>query len=145
MGMGLIHFVSIFTILVAITALPFASAHEGDPNLIHACVQNNSNGLNIRIIDPSEECKNNETPLDWDPQGSGATGATGPAGADGATGPTGPTGTTGPAGATGPTGADSTVPGPTGIGLRAAYLATVFQLRYVALPGLNGPDRDRPQ
>lgn len=49
----------------------------------------------------------------------GANGATGPAGESGPQGPAGPKGDTGAAGANGTNGADSTVPGPAGVGIES--------------------------
>jgi hypothetical protein len=93
----------------------WASAHGGDANLIHACL-NPGNGT-IYAVAPGQACGANQTALDWNIQGvagpagpagaAGATGPAGPAGADGedgAVGPAGPTGATGPAGPEGPAG-----------------------------------------
>ncbi|MFN8585478.1 MAG: hypothetical protein U0446_09195 [Dehalococcoidia bacterium] len=71
------------------------SAHGGDTNSIHACV-NKTNGQ-VRVVGASEDCKVPEYALDWR--------IAGPAGASGSTGPQGASGPTGPQGATGPTGA----------------------------------------
>jgi hypothetical protein len=43
------------------------SAHGGNTNLIHGCVSNQSG--NLRIVGANENCKANETPLDWNIQG----------------------------------------------------------------------------
>jgi hypothetical protein len=77
--------------LAALGLVTFASAHGGDTSLIHACVKDNNGG--IHIVGADEQCKNNETALDWNQTGSqGATGPQGPAG------PIGPQGEPGPAG-----------------------------------------------
>ncbi len=55
----------IFGFLGAHTA-SLVSAHGGDTNLIHACVKSNGQ---IRIVDANEECRNNESSLDWNIQG----------------------------------------------------------------------------
>ena len=80
---------------------------------IHGCVKNG----NLRIIGPTESCKQNETPLAWNIVGpSGPPGPQGPAGIpgpQGGPGPQGPIGLTGPIGPTGPQGQQG-VPGPQG-------------------------------
>lgn len=40
-----------------------AGAHGGDPSKVHACVVPASG--TVRIIDPGQSCKTNESPLDW--------------------------------------------------------------------------------
>ena len=66
------------------------SAQGSSHDVIDACVHNNSEGVNVRIVAPDAECRQNETPRHW--------AITGPAG------PAGPAGPTGPAGAGGVTG-----------------------------------------
>jgi hypothetical protein len=98
----------------------WASAHGGDENLIHACL-NPGNGT-IYAVAPGQACAANQTPLDWNIQGvagpagpagpAGATGATGPAGPEGPAGPQGPQGEMGPAGADGADGADGVIGAP---------------------------------
>ncbi len=85
------------------------SAHGGDTTRIHACV--NPNSGNIKIISPTETCRDNETTLDWNIQG--LVGPIGPAGAQGPAGPAGQRGEQGIAGAAGPQGAIGPV-GPAG-------------------------------
>jgi hypothetical protein len=96
----------------ALGVVTFASAHGGNTNLIHSCVNDNSG--TIQIVGADEECGNNESALDWNqtgiqgppgPQGlrgevgpQGPTGPSGPQGIQGETGPAGPQGETGPAG-----------------------------------------------
>jgi hypothetical protein len=67
---------------LSIAAAAFASAHEGDGNVIHACVTDGS-GL-LRIVDANEECRRPEQPLDWAQQGPpGDPGPPGPSGLGG--------------------------------------------------------------
>lgn len=60
------------------------SAHEGDPDLIHGCVSQNGN---LRVVGSDDECRQNETALDWNIQG--VAGADGDDGAEGLAGPPG--------------------------------------------------------
>jgi hypothetical protein len=70
------------------------AAHNGDTTKIHACVDPSGN---LRIIGPDENCRRNETALDWNVQGvkgdQGDTGSNGPKGDKGDTGEVGPAGT----------------------------------------------------
>ena len=62
--------------LAALGVTSLAGAHGGDTSLIHACV-NNSSGT-IKIVGANDECKKNESALDWNQtgiQGRGAAGA----------------------------------------------------------------------
>ena len=72
---------------------------------ITACVNDKSNGKDLRIVDSADECKKNESPLTWNtvgPQGpAGPQGETGAAGADGADGTNGADGADGTNGADG--------------------------------------------
>ena len=61
---------------------------QGDT--IIACVNNKSQGKDLRIVDSADDCRNNETPLEWNKQGP--PGADGEDGTPGATGMTGMTG-----------------------------------------------------
>lgn len=80
---------------------------------IHACV--NPAGK-PRIVDGPNQCKKNETALDWGSGGqSGQPGPMGPQGQEGAMGPAGPMGPEGPAGPMGPEGPQGP-PGPAGDG-----------------------------
>jgi len=73
--------------------IAYVNAHGGDLNLIHACVQNNSSGLNVRIVASDEECKKNETAIHWGIQGpAGDTGPQGPRGEQGEQGEQGEAG-----------------------------------------------------
>jgi hypothetical protein len=96
--------------IVLVGGVTWAFASDG--NTIHACV-NKSSG-EIKIVDSSDDCKNNEQYLEWTivgpqgppgPQGpQGDTGPQGPQGPQGDTGPQGPQGDTGPQGPQGDTG-----------------------------------------
>jgi hypothetical protein len=80
-------------------------AAQASNNTIYACVNRNGDA---RIVDPTEECRRQETLVRWNvvgPQGpAGAPGPQGPAGPQGLQGVAGPQGTIGPTGATGQTG-----------------------------------------
>jgi len=107
------------TILVlAITAafvagtITTATIVNAQGDTITACVNNKSQGKDLRIVDSADDCRNNEAAIEWNIQGiqgdkgdTGDTGATGADGADGATGATGADGATGATGANGATGA----------------------------------------
>jgi type VI protein secretion system component Hcp len=84
------------------------SAQSGTDSVIHACA--GSNGA-LRVVGPSDSCKNNESPLTWNT--SGPAGATGPAGPVGPAGPAGPQGI---AGRDGRDGQAATPPAPTVMG-----------------------------
>lgn len=60
----------------AVATAVTVNAHGGDSGLIHSCVKNGD----LRIVEPSEACKANETALDWGIQGPpgdpGTSGAT---------------------------------------------------------------------
>jgi type VI protein secretion system component Hcp len=87
------------------------SAQSGADNVIHACAA--ANGA-LRVVGPSDSCKNNESPLTWNASGpGGVTGATGPAGPVGPAGPAGPQGL---AGRDGRDGQAATPPAPTVVG-----------------------------
>ncbi len=88
------------------------SAHGGNTALIHSCIGNGSG--TIKIVGANDNCKNNETALDWNQQG--IQGPPGPAGPIGAPGVAGPTGAVGPKGDTGPSGSPGAA-GPAGPGL----------------------------
>src|SRR5678815_1965692 len=103
--------------LLAAGAAGLVSAHNGDPNAIHACVNQAATPRGQVIIysapgltgsDPTSVCGTRGSALDWSAQGT--TGASGPVGATGLTGSAGPSGATGPTGGSGPSG----VQGPTG-------------------------------
>ncbi len=71
--------VSILITVSLMTGITLAFAYGGDNELIHACVKDN-NG-DIRIVSANQDCKNNESNLDWRIQGE-----PGPAGAPGSSG-----------------------------------------------------------
>jgi hypothetical protein len=100
----------------------------GPTGVINGCVSNNDV---LRVIDSSDTCSQNETPISWNqtgPQGpAGPQGATGPQGAPGPQGPTGPQGATGPAGPQGATGAQ----GPQG----SPGTANLVTVRHVEING----------
>ena len=104
-------------------ALVTGTAFATIPNdgVIHACYKGDGQ---LRVIDASvENCKNSETPLDWNAQGvKGDPGPQGPAGPEGPAGPAGPEGPAGPQGPEGPAGP----PGPAGpAGISAARFVNV--------------------
>lgn len=104
-----------------------AFAHSGDVNLIHACVTKTSGAL--RIIAPTQTCKNGEFPLDWNIQGAtGPAGPQGPQGLQGLQGQTGATGATGLQGPTGPVGGQGPqgVPGISGYEVVKSGVTTCF-------------------
>lgn len=97
--------------------------------ILYACVANNGNNSELRLVAADQTCRPNETKITLNaagvpgpagptgPQGPpGPQGATGPQGPAGPTGPQGPVGPTGPVGATGETGATGATgpPGPQG-------------------------------
>src|SRR5678815_5328566 len=89
-------------LLFVIPTLSYAHGGNNDPDVVHACVQQNSN--QVRIVGLNGTCTNSETAAHWSISGVGAPGPTGPAGPAGATGATGPAGPAGPTGATGAAG-----------------------------------------
>jgi hypothetical protein len=108
------------------------SAHNGPPatGVIHTClVTVPISGISLkipRIVQPTESCKPNETPLDWNAQGlqgppgvKGDKGDPGAAGAPGLKGDKGDPGTPGAPGAKGDKGdpGDQGTQGPPGVGL----------------------------
>jgi len=97
------------TILILAIALSFvavtlttATIVTAQSDTVIACVNTKSKGKNLRIVDSADDCRNRETPLQWNTEGPpGATGMTGMTGIDGAPGATGMTGMTGMDGADG--------------------------------------------
>jgi hypothetical protein len=84
--------VAVLTVAFALGAVLVAYANTG--GMIRTCVYSSTGHL--RVIGASEECKENETLLEWNMMG--------PAGAKGDPGPMGPRGPVGPAGPAGPAG-----------------------------------------
>ena len=86
--------IACISVIACAVLVPIAMRAASTPGVLEACI-NPGNG-NMRLVDSSTPCHNNESRVSWD--------ITGPAGPPGPTGPTGPTGAIGPAGATGPAG-----------------------------------------
>src|SRR5207244_11164315 len=86
------------SVIACAMLVPIAMRAASTPGVLEACV-NPGNG-NMRLVDSSTTCHDNESRVSWD-----ITGPAGPPGPTGPTGPTGPAGDTGPAGATGGAGA----------------------------------------
>jgi hypothetical protein len=123
---------------------------------LFACVANNANNAQLRLVGATEACRPNETKITLSVAGergaTGATGATGAAGADGAIGPTGPEGPAGPTGAQGepgpqgPTGATGATgaTGPAGVGTEGQSIAFALgtgtispAIDFQPIPGLS--------
>src|SRR5690349_21414776 len=82
-------------LIVAVPIVKLATSNSGE---LEACI-NPGNG-DMRLVDSTTVCHNNETRVSWNIEGpAGPPGPTGPAGP---AGPAGPTGATGATGATGP-------------------------------------------
>ena len=119
------------TILILAIALSFvavtlttATIVTAQSDTVIACVNTKSKGKNLRIVDSPDDCRNRETPLQWNTEGPpGATGMTGMTGMDGAPGATGMTGMTGMDGADGATGATGPA-GADGVGAQGSLGAT---------------------
>jgi len=91
---------------ILIVMVPIAKFATTDSGVISACA-NPGNG-NLRLVNSSSDCHNNENFVQWD-----VTGPAGPAGPQGPAGPAGPQGQPGQTGATGPQGSQG-VQGPQG-------------------------------
>src|SRR5258706_5360244 len=84
------------SVLACAVLVPIAlRAASSSPGVLEACV--NPGDGNMRLVDSSTQCHNNETRVSWN--------ETGPTGPPGPTGPAGPPGATGATGATGAPGA----------------------------------------
>lgn len=133
---GVTAFISVLACAVFVPIALHAAASS--PGTLEACV-NPGNG-NMRLVDSSTQCHNNETRVSWNITGpAGPPGPTGPAGPTGATGPAGPTGATGPAGPTGLTGATGPAgpagpPGPSSGGPPFVWICTPA---YLPMSGAN--------
>ena len=95
-------------VAVGVAGVSWAFALDNGSGEIHSCL--NPAGQ-IRIVDSTDECKRQETPLTWNTEGppgpagaQGPAGSTGPEGAQGEQGPEGPAGPAGPTGPEGPAG-----------------------------------------
>jgi type VI protein secretion system component Hcp len=74
---------SVAALLAIVGAASYVSAHGGDVNAIHACVLNGQG--QVRLVDPNEDCRANETAMDW--AKAGPQGPVGPAGPQGPAAP----------------------------------------------------------
>jgi hypothetical protein len=103
--------VALCIIVPVVGAASWVAASENPSPTIHACVHRETG--QVRIVSAGEQCRRNETALDWNaegpagPAGAGTQGEVGPAGPQGEIGPAGPKGDPGPAGPQGE-------PGPAG-------------------------------
>src|SRR5712692_4547638 len=87
--------ITCISVIACAVLVPIAMRAASTPGVLEACV-NPGNG-NMRLVDSSTACHNNESRVSWDITGpAGATGPAGPTGATGATGATGPAGPPGP-------------------------------------------------
>ena len=93
--------------LVLSFAFAVGTRLSAQANTIRACVS--VYGV-LRVIGPTEACRNGETPIAWNT--GGAAGPAGPAGPAGVPGPAGAAGPAGPAGPQGPQGPTSDTPAP---------------------------------
>ncbi|HJU42263.1 MAG TPA: metallophosphoesterase [Vicinamibacterales bacterium] len=85
--------------MFAALASTSASAQSG---ILHACVANNPNNAQLRVVGANQSCRPNETKITLNAAGvPGPTGATGPQGPPGPAGPPGPMGPQGPPGVAG--------------------------------------------
>ena len=57
----------VMLIVTLVAGGTWALAHGGDRDLVHACVNDESG--DIKVVGPNDDCKKNETPLDWNIQG----------------------------------------------------------------------------
>jgi Collagen triple helix repeat (20 copies) len=119
-------------VIACAVLVPIAMRAASTPGVLEACV-NPGNG-NMRLVDSSTPCHNNESRVSWDiagpagpPGPTGPAGPTGPTGSAGATGPAGPTGATGATGATGPAG-PAGPPGPSSGGPPFVWVCTPAHL-----------------
>ena len=98
-------------VLLLFITVAFTAAQSGS-NLVHACV--NSAGLVRVLLNPDQNCRSDETAVDW-----GIIGPPGPQGPEGPAGPQGPQGEVGPQGEPGPQGPEGPAgpQGEPGVGL----------------------------
>jgi hypothetical protein len=83
-------------VAVVVGTLAYADI-PGSDGTIHACITNGLGGGGLRAVESADECKRNETAIDWNQKGPvgppGPGGEPGPQGQQGLPGPPGPTGT----------------------------------------------------
>ena len=118
----------LFTGIIAFASIP------GGDGVIHSCYLKNGG---LRVIDSTEQCKSNETALNFNQTGpQGPQGPQGPAGPIGPQGPQGLQGLQGTTGATGNTGYTGAI-GPTGPaganGTSDAYIARAPASGFISL------------
>lgn len=103
---------------LVLVALPIALQAASTATVLEACV-NPGNG-NMRLVDASTDCHNNETRVAWN--------VTGPAGPPGPMGPAGPAGDPGPQGEPGPAGPAGPAgePGPAGASLAVSSVGVLL-------------------
>ncbi|HEX6437731.1 MAG TPA: hypothetical protein VF182_11415 [Candidatus Binatia bacterium] len=53
---------ALLALAISLLFVPQSHAHGGDPNLIHACI--NNEGI-VRIVAPNDECAKSETARHW--------------------------------------------------------------------------------
>jgi hypothetical protein len=103
--------VALCIIVPVVGAASWVAASENPSPTIHACVHRETG--QVRIVSAGEQCRRNETALEWNAEGPagpagaeahGEMGPAGPQGEAGATGPAGPAGPQGETGAMGPAG-----------------------------------------
>ena len=114
--------IACISVLACAVLVPIAMRAASNSTVLEACV-NPGNG-DLRLVDATTQCHNNETRVQWNVEGpAGPPGPTGPAGPSGPAGPTGATGPAGPTGATGPTG-PAGPPGPSSGGAPFVWVCT---------------------
>ena len=125
------------SVIACAVLVPIVMRAASSAGTLEACV-NPGNG-NLRLVDSSTPCHNNESRVSWSI--TGPTGPPGPTGPAGPTGPIGPAGATGPAGPTGATGATGPAgpagpPGPSSGGPPFIWVCTPAKFTNA---GGNGP------
>lgn len=108
-------FAGLALLTLALVAVPIALQAASTSAVLEACV-NPGNG-DMRLVDASTACHNNETRVTWN-----VTGPPGPIGPAGPTGDPGPQGEMGPAGPAGPAGE----PGPAGTSLAVSSVGVLL-------------------
>jgi len=103
--------ITILAIAVAFVASSIITGTivTAESETITACVNNKSQGKDLRIVDSPDDCRNNESVLQWNEQGpQGDPGPPGANGEDGTNGTNGEDGADGTNGTNGEDGADGT-------------------------------------